>query len=224
MNSILISLIWLVLADTPPAPAKLQPVQEGVIRLWPGPETWLKSQNPGPEELQISSAIHNILEDKSGNIWIATGKDGVCYFNGKDYFYFTTADGLSGNSVRTILQDANGDIWLATNGGVTRRNATGFTAYTIANGLPDNEVLTLHLDKKGRIWAGTRKGLARFEKEAFETIPMYREPRPENPLPVQTPVHTIYEDGSGQLWFGTDGFGLFRYDGKTLLNIIKPGC
>lgn len=141
-----------------------------------------------------------------------------------DYSYLTTKEGLTGNSVRTMLQDRNGDIWIATNAGITRQNKQGWYSYTIANGLPDNEVLTLHMDKTGQIWAGTRKGLAMFEKDSFKTLPMYRAPRNEKDLPVQTPVHMIYEDNSGQLWFGTDGFGLFKFNGKTLEHVIKPGC
>ncbi|MBU7576856.1 MAG: hypothetical protein KAF40_02245 [Flavihumibacter sp.] len=224
MNSILISLIWLFLINDQqelPQPADAAPTSIGV---WTGPDFMKKELKPGPEEFQISQSIQYVLQDKTGTVWIATGEDGVCVFDGTDFTYFTKNDGLAGNAVRTILQDSEGNVWMATNGGISRKNKQGWTSYTTANGLPDNEILTLYLDKKGILWAGTRKGLAKFENEAFTTLPMFRSPRSPNDQPVQTPVQLIYEDNSGQLWFGTTGFGLFKFDGKTLENVIKPGC
>lgn len=239
MTSFLFSMVWFLLNGytsttavnvpdlaTDSLPTKKQPVElpSGTIRLWPGPLQAMKGMNPGPEELQISQSVHQIVEDRTGGIWIATGEAGVCLFDGTDYHYFTTADGLAGNTVRTIIQDADGAVWMATNGGISRRTASGFTTYTTANGLPDNEVLTLHIDRKGTLWAGTSSGLAKFDKDGFVSLPMFREPRAEKDQPLKTPVSTIYEDKSGQLWFGTNGFGLFMYNGKTLINVIKPGC
>lgn len=34
-------------------------------------------------------------------------------------------------------------------------------------------------------------------------------------------VRTIFEDKAGNFWFGNNGYGLFRYDGKTLINFTK---
>lgn len=196
----------------------------GTVRLWPGPQVLLSEANRGPENLSISKSVHQVLEDKAGHLWIATGEEGVVFFDGRDYHSIRKENGLAGNTVRTIVQDAAGQVWIATNAGVSRRNANGFTNFTRENGLPDNEVLTLHIDRSGRLWAGTRAGLARFENEAFTSLPLYQEPRKEKPMPVQTAVKTIYEDRSGQLYFGTEGYGLFRFDGKNLVQVVRPGC
>lgn len=204
--------------------ANTDSLPSGTIRLWPGPQVLLTGANRGAENLSISKSVQQVLEDRAGHLWIATGEEGVVFYDGQDYHSLNTADGLAGNSVRTIVQDAAGQVWIATNAGVSRRNANGFTNFTRENGLPDNEVLTLHIDRSGRLWAGTRAGLARFENEVFITLPLYQEPRKEKPLPVRTAVKTIYEDKSGQLYFGTEGYGLFRFDGKNLVQVIKPGC
>ncbi|MBC6491532.1 two-component regulator propeller domain-containing protein [Flavihumibacter stibioxidans] len=239
MTTHLLLLIWLISLDgavTEPVTSSaagtdslpLQKTQatlpSGTIRLWPGPQAFLQSQNQGPENLQISTSVQQVLEDKSGHLWIATGEEGVVFFDGRDYHSIRTENGLAGNSVRTIVQDAAGQVWMATNGGVSRRNANGFTNFTRENGLPDNEVLTLHIDSKGRLWAGTRSGLARFDQEAFTTLPMYQEPRKEKAVPIRTAIRNIYEDKSGHLWFGTEGYGLFKFDGKNLVNVVRPGC
>ncbi|KYP15740.1 two-component regulator propeller domain-containing protein [Flavihumibacter sp. CACIAM 22H1] len=235
MNSLLFSLLWLFISDHPDPtpiiaettssdslPANKQPVDP--IRLWPGPLEAMKKPGPSPEEFQISAVITQVMQDRSGGIWMATADDGVCYFDGTEYHYFRTSDGLAANTVRTMVQDASGTVWIATSGGISRQNANGFTSYTTANGLPDNDVFTLHIDRKGMIWAGTRGGLAKFEKDRFLTVPLYREPKTTEDKPIRTGVNSIYEDKSGQLWFGTNGYGLFKYDGKTLVNVIKPGC
>jgi ligand-binding sensor domain-containing protein len=107
-------------------------------------------------------------------------------------------------------------MWFATDGGVSRYESGVFTNYTVANGLSDNSVWSMMLDKSGTIWVGTHEGVCRFDGESFVPFALPRV-EVENPTSRFTPkvVFAMFEDHAGNLWFGTDGEGAHRYDGKS---------
>ncbi len=62
-------------------------------------------------KLKFTSGIRHILEDRKGNTWIASDKEGVCKYDGKTFTYFDYDDGLCDNQIRTIYEHPNGEIW-----------------------------------------------------------------------------------------------------------------
>jgi ligand-binding sensor domain-containing protein len=86
-----------------------------------------------------NSSVTTILEDKAGNIWIATelgsgelGEDGgVWCYDGKSFTRFTTKEGLVHNGVFTIVEDRAGNIWFGTrNTGLCRYDGKTFTSFS----------------------------------------------------------------------------------------------
>lgn len=57
-----------------------------------------------------SNVIYDILEDKTGFIWIATDQ-GVSRFDGKNFVNFSSKDGLNDNDVFKMFEDNDGRIW-----------------------------------------------------------------------------------------------------------------
>jgi ligand-binding sensor domain-containing protein len=71
------------------------------------------------------------LEDKKGNIWLSTDKNGVFSYDGKTFKNFTTKDGLVNDSVKSILEDKNGNVWFGTRGfGLSRYDGSTFTSFS----------------------------------------------------------------------------------------------
>ena len=65
--------------------------------------------------------ILGVLEDRKGNIWIATNGGGVSKFDGISFQNFTTEHGLGNNAVNCIEEDKEGNIWFGTvKGGVSK--------------------------------------------------------------------------------------------------------
>jgi ligand-binding sensor domain-containing protein len=171
---------------------------------------------PGSEPAQISQYVREVFQDREGNYWFGTNGDGVCRYDGTSLVYFSHDQGFGGVAVRGILQDGQGAVWFATDGGVSRYQAGKFTNYTTANGLSANSVWCIMLDKRGAIWAGTHEGVCRFDGEFFIPFALPRV-EVENPESRFTPkvVFAMFEDRAGNLWFGTDGEGAHRFDGKS---------
>ncbi len=84
-----------------------------------------------------------------------------------------------------------------------------FQHLTVEDGLPEKNVYRILQDRLGFMWFGTSNGLVRYDGYSFTT---YR-PDPEDPHSLSGRlVLSLCEDHVGELWIGTFGGGLNRYD------------
>ncbi|MCC7503247.1 MAG: hypothetical protein IT229_12000 [Flavobacteriales bacterium] len=171
---------------------------------------------------QISQYIRRMFQDRDGNIWFGTTGDGVARWNGVSLTYFTVAEGLSGNWISSITQDAQGDVWFGTGGGVSRYNGSNFARYTTKDGLASDQVWCMLIDRSGSIWIGTEEGVSRFDGRKFTSFPIPAADLSKFPYykyPRQ--INAILQDKAGNIWFASNGGGVYTYDGKTLTNLSE---
>ncbi len=175
-----------------------------------------------PDTLQVSQYIRRIFQDSRGNLWFGTTDDGVIRYDGTSLSYFTTREGFSGNGVTGILEDKKGNLWFSTNGGVSKYNGNSFVNYTVKDGLSGNYVGSILENKIGNIFVGTSGGVCYYSGASFIPFPI-----PlgivDDPLSQFNPklAWSIIQDKAGNLWFGTDGAGVFKYDGRTFTRFTK---
>lgn len=155
--------------------------------------------------------VNDIILDRSGKIWIATGKglNRMDPVSGRfESFKHTPGDisSISNDIAICLLEDSRGDIWVGTNDGLNKYNVSKdkFTVYkhdtANRNSLGNNTVFKIHEDKTGKIWIGTSGGgLSRLEsdKERFR-IYSTNEGLPNNI------VYGILEDDEGNIWVSTN--------------------
>ena len=115
--------------------------------------------------------IHALARDADGNVWLATGGQGLWRYDGNSLANFTAESGLPHNWVRALLADADGNLWIGTDGaGLCRYDGTRFTTWTRRDGLPHNSITSLIGDGKGGLWIGTEGGgVGHFDGEQFTT-------------------------------------------------------
>lgn len=167
-------------------------------------------------------------EDQSGNLWIGTVTKGLILFDGKEFVSFTTNDGLASNSIRDILEADDGTLYFATTGGLTKYDGKSFTTITDYEPLKvtrtfsqqgnHRDLWDVHIDKNGTLWIATIDGAFRHDGKQFKPFEMPRIATPQEALFHPRMVDCIFEDTNGDLWFGTDGAGAFRYDGESFEN------
>ena len=75
------------------------------------------------------------------------------------FMNYTSADGLSSNTVLSIIQDHDGFLWIGTTNGLNRFDGCTFKVYKRSDGLSDNQINALEADNAGRLWIGTSRGL-----------------------------------------------------------------
>lgn len=173
-------------------------------------------------QLYMGESLTKIVEDKKGNLWLGTKMRGVALFNGANLFYFSKDEGLSGNSVRDMAEDDKGNLWLATENGVTKYDGKRFTRFSIAEGLNSVDTWSILADNNEKIWVGTTKGVVRFDGKSFSKFDL---PTPEIEQLTSNGneqwVRSIKQDSEGNIWFGRDGYGVCKYDGKSFTHYTK---
>ncbi|MEZ4793833.1 MAG: two-component regulator propeller domain-containing protein [Gelidibacter sp.] len=120
------------------------------------------------------------------------------------------------------LKDKEGNLWFGSRGnGIFKYNGKEFTNYTTENGLCDNDISYISEDKEGNLWFGTPKGACKYNGDTFSHLDIPKPSSSSNWLdkmyPMVNPnqVMSILEDSKGNFWFGTNGQGVFKYDGKS---------
>ncbi len=87
-----------------------------------------------------------------------------------------------------------------------------FQRLSTEEGLSQASGLAILQDSRGFMWFGTQNGLNRYDGYAFT---LYKHDSQEPTSLAHNNVWTVCEDGSGNLWVGTDGGGLDRWDRRT---------
>ena len=150
----------------------------------------------------------------------------------------TIKEGLSQSSILAILQDKKGFMWFGTGNGLNKYDGYNFTVYLNdpydSTSISDNEITSIYEDKEGYIWIGTINGiLNKFDRET-ETFRHFKLKYDKNFKSILNESYTSYPvtfvrnndysitsisgDENGNLWIGTWGNGLFRFDKRTNLS------
>ncbi len=171
--------------------------------------------------------ITALCEDKLGRLWIGTFNSGVnLYISEKKkfvrfYFNRKNSNSLSNDNINAIVEDKEGNIWVGTDNGLnqivkTESTDSGFIIKRGVRGADNNislqnvKVLSLFIDKQGVLWVGTSDGLNKILREKEKpnyTLFEYKNKLDNNNSLSNNIVRSIYEDGNGDLWIGTD-YGL----------------
>ncbi len=173
--------------------------------------------------LSLSSIACGYL-DRQGNLWFGTYGGGVNKYDGKVFTVFNSSQGLANNLVLCITEDQFGNLWFGTQGGgVSKYDGKTFKTFNILDGMADNVVYSVLEDKKGNLWFGTKSGgVSKYSppnniyKNTKETntqkIKLFKNYTTSEGLASNT-IRTIAEDKKGNLWFGTEGEGITKYNG-----------
>ncbi|WP_264549760.1 two-component regulator propeller domain-containing protein [Flavobacterium sp. N2820] len=163
------------------------------------------------DTLKFTSGIRTIFQDTKGNYWLGSHNEGVSYYDGKTFEYYTTNEGLSNNQIRSIQEDKNGKIWFGTAKGVSVYDKEMFIKYPTNTKNPKYE----WNETEGDLWfnAGERDGINRFDGINMNYLIV---PKPENQERDDAyGVTDISEANGDKVWIATYG-ALFNYDGKMV--------
>lgn len=171
---------------------------------------------------QIDEYVVETFEDKKGNLWFGTIAKGVARYDGKSLAYFSTKDGLCGNTVASVAEDKAGNMWFGTHSGLSKYDGSTFTNFTRKEGLCNERVSNILFDRAGNLWVGTWNGVCRYNGATFSNFPL---PIPDVAVPnyqaTANWVTEIMEDKQGNIWFCRSGYGVCKYDGASFTQFTK---
>ncbi|MBU0489195.1 MAG: SpoIIE family protein phosphatase [Bacteroidetes bacterium] len=177
-----------------------------------------------------SEIIYSIHEDRNGDIWFGSKGDGLSILRNGKFVTQTTKDGLGSDFVYNIKEDPDGNLWICTrDAGLTIFNGKDYVVIGKEDGLPSSFYYEIEFDRKGNLWAcSDDAGVIMIPAWCVKKIPEDKTSvkgnikaySKEQGLPHQL-ILSITEDRKGNLWFGTFGKGISKFDGKKFYNFSK---
>lgn len=149
-------------------------------------------------------------EDREGNLWFATGRDGL--FRARKQFItgYSTADGLTENNIYPIFEDRDGVVWIGTTKGLFHYQNGAFSLDESGVG---GTVTAIAEDSSGKLFVATYGQL--FVREGGRFVKVLEK---QNGV-----IWSIYPDRDGTLWLGWE-LGLIRFkDGVEAVYTTNDG-
>ena len=176
-------------------------IWSGIDRRAPGMgvQRWLNGVRSHLNPTLSKSALHvsALLVDRENALWIGTEDQGIYRLNGDKLDRFSSADGLSSDSVTALYEDTEGNIWIATTEGIDCFRNVRVTTFSTRQGLSANLVDSVLAARDGTIWIGNHGALDSLRGDQLFSIKS-----PTGLLRQQ--VTSMLEDHSGRLWVGID--------------------
>ena len=171
-----------------------------------------------------NSKIHQIYEDRQGNIWIVVYQKGVLFIPSTSGIFmnyrfdpFDPVHSIGTACVISVLEDSRGDVWIGTDGdGLYRINSNDqsiahFSMQTYPS-IPSNVITALYEDSNNDIWIGTFvAGMFRYNRKNGKFDSQYQNTSSANSL-SHNHITKFIQDRKGYLWIGMNGGGINRFD------------
>ncbi|MBR1503761.1 MAG: hypothetical protein IJ618_07775 [Prevotella sp.] len=195
----------------------------GLYKMSPNGSGWTLerySHHEGNKQSLSSNKAYLAVEDKDGNLWVATYGGGVNMMKieaGEPVFFYP-GNGMKGypegthNNVRTIATDGEGNVWAGTSDGILILSYKNKKMKIDKLKMPEssdkmlmsNDIVCIRRDSKGTMWVGTNGGgigytIGKDEDgtwlfDTFET---------KDGLPSDE-IRSITFDERGNAWFATE--------------------
>lgn len=171
----------------------------------------------------VPSTVLALCEDKKGNIWIGSFREGVGYLDHTGTYHKADLKAGSDISVFDIKCDPQGNLWFATMGsGLIRLGADqSVRHYTMSpdadsnpktNSLPNNYLAKMAFSKDySKLYIASSIGLSCLDIKRDSWVSAFG----LNCLNKGSFSHCVQTDRRGRVWYGTED-GIFVYDLKDI--------
>lgn len=167
-----------------------------------------------------SNSVWSIEIDSQEQVWLGTLNGLKCYIPQTSRFlHFSTDDGLPGNNVVKVFVDSKNHLWIS----CLNQGLVVYPRSPVQNGLKrkfetrhfmsETAIYSILETQSGEIWLGTSIGAFRLGKVTADIGDFKPQPTPVLP---DKPIWCINEDDQKRLWFGSNGFGLYCFDGESI--------
>ncbi len=199
-------------------------LQDSSGLVWLGTESGLASYDGnsitafGPHDGMAPGGVRSLFLDAEQRLWCGHLGGGVSIGHGRRFRMLTLADGPIKGDVTSIVRDPQGAMWIGAFGDGARRikevpEDAPATVERFSEGKGPGEKITsiVHLRSGALVFLDAAQGLRQWDPTAGAFTPF-----PVKELADQQRATSLFEDGQGALWLGTQDHGALRWkDGRT---------
>ncbi|RYE36239.1 MAG: response regulator [Sphingobacteriaceae bacterium] len=185
----------------------------GLNKLNAGQKTWTH-YNPGGKNSLSNTNIQGLLADGE-NLFVGTFDRGLDIMNiasGKIVHHYSAgpqSDQLKSNFVICYLKTKSGSILVGTSRGLYTYSVKKHNFSVTENLLRGDFICSLMEDEHGTVWVGTmHNGVHSFSLKNKQNTEIYA----IKEALKNTTLNDVFEDSRHQLWFATEGTGLWLFD------------
>lgn len=171
-----------------------------------------------------------IQEDKSGIVWIQSGKH-LASFEGVQFSFLTLSQQMATDEWDVAEDDLwfhrgyerDGE-WTGRPGAFRLRDGEfAYLNFPVPEGDHSHQLYLVssgpRLGKDQTLWFGSMEALIGYKEGEFTFIGREEMGRADDHRNVG--IRGIFEDSHGRIWMADNGAGLFIYDGDTTINFTK---
>jgi ligand-binding sensor domain-containing protein len=192
--------------------------------------------------------IFAMLVDKRGGKWFGSNGGGASRLQEGQWQTFFPLHGLADYWVYAFAEQASGAVWIGTWNGVTRYEPDNGRFTTYVKELVNEWVYGVVVDQQDRVWFGTEGGVSMFDGQLWRSwthddglgapnsagLPVSTNTglgtRSRHDLNVMVEgrpsynpnyVFCLFIDSDNQVWAGTWGGGVSRFDGQQWISLTS---
>jgi len=174
--------------------------------------------NPGASHWYATTArdalyaVWALREFTDGEILIGTFGGGLWSVNSGMVRHYTTAQGLSEDTIESLAEDIDGNRWIGSkDNGAMKLARSGYSGYGESDGISKTKVLSISLTQSGNLCViGTQWLIGTFDGRGFQTTRLKLPPANEGSPHTGQFEHPILEDHVGE-WWASSGGGTQRF-------------
>ncbi|HTQ31507.1 MAG TPA: two-component regulator propeller domain-containing protein, partial [Opitutaceae bacterium] len=151
---------------------------------------------------QVTDSFHPVINDREGNIWVATSQDGLVCLRGAGFRLITRENGAPGRAARIVTEDDAGNLWAA------------FDENSPARIAPDGKI-TMFGPKEGfspAVWSEAAAADGSLWIGTLKELQICRDGKIVENHPEYPRVRGMFRDHTGAIWIAPESQPVVRFD------------
>lgn len=123
----------------------------------------------GPAQGLADRQVQLMVDDKEGNLWVAT-RGGLSTIRNGRVRTWGGEDGARREPINSLLFDRRGDLWIGAASGLVHYQPGRKPLFRAVTELPFEEVSQLQQDDRGNLWMMTSQGIVRVALQELQNV------------------------------------------------------
>ena len=165
--------------------------------------------DPASPSAFLGNRVYSFCVDRTGILWIGTYRGGInLYSPARERFrLFTPPATVDVQDIFVITMTPDGKLLIGTDNGLFSVGTYPNAPWIPYPQFKGKSIFSIASLRNGGIWVGTTGSIEPLEKRNNNSARIS--------LPVKDPVRLIFQDTDGDLWVGTDAYGLYAINPVT---------